>query len=278
MARDHPIRLVSKGNGGQSSARNFGVEYAHGDLIAFLDQDDIWYANHLEELVKPHLQWRPSELGWSYSNLDEINRDGQLVCRGFLNTRKATHPKLDVASCVSHDMYVLPSASLISRHAFLAVGGFDERLSGYEDDDLFLRLFQAGYDNTYLPAPLSKWRIYQASSSYTPRMAISRMIYARKLIERFPDDRDRARYYVRDMIAPRFFRAMVAELRRAVVKGTHEQQTIALANLAYITSYLPLPWRIPLRLVLLPALRVPLLSRLIVRHRTMLAAIARRWF
>ena len=43
----HPIRLISKPNGGQSSARNLGVEYADGDLIAFLDQDDVWYPNHL---------------------------------------------------------------------------------------------------------------------------------------------------------------------------------------------------------------------------------------
>jgi glycosyltransferase involved in cell wall biosynthesis len=277
MARTNPIRLLSKPNGGQSSARNFGVEYAHGDLIALLDQDDIWYANHLEELVKPHLQGRVTELGWSYSNLDEINRKGELICRGCLGTVKAKHPKLDIASCLSGDMFVLPSASLVSRHAFLAVGGFDERLSGYEDDDLFLRLFQAGYENVYLPKSLSKWRIYQTSSSYTPRMAISRMLYARKLIDRFPDDPDMSRYYVRDMIAPRFFFIMVAELRKAVLKGTLDQQTVAVNNLAYITSYMRLRWRLPLQLLFLPSVRIPFLARFIVRHRMVLGSVARRF-
>ncbi|MEA2777227.1 MAG: hypothetical protein QOF90_2633, partial [Acetobacteraceae bacterium] len=153
----------------------------------------------------------------------------------------------------------------------------DERLSGYEDDDLFLRLFQAGYENVYLPKSLSKWRIYQTSSSYTPRMAISRMLYARKLIDRFPDDPDMSRYYVRDMIAPRFFFIMVAELRKAVLRGTLDQQTVAVNNLAYITSYMRLRWRLPLRFLFLPSVRIPFLARLIMRHRTVLGSVARRF-
>src|SRR4051794_37983015 len=113
-------------------------------------------------------------------------------------------------------MFILPSASLISRQAFLAVGGFDERLSGYEDDDLFLRLFQAGFHHVFLPQSLSKWRIYQSSCSYSRRMAISRRIYFDLLIDRFPDNEALARSYVKDLIAPRFFRAMSVEVRRAV--------------------------------------------------------------
>ena len=38
---------------------------------------------------------------------------------------------------------IVPSAALISRAAFESVGGFDERLVGYEDDDLFLRMFRS---------------------------------------------------------------------------------------------------------------------------------------
>ncbi|EPH89865.1 MULTISPECIES: glycosyltransferase family 2 protein [Enterococcus] len=35
------IRLVNKSNGGQSSARNAGISYASGKLIAFIDCDDF---------------------------------------------------------------------------------------------------------------------------------------------------------------------------------------------------------------------------------------------
>lgn len=97
-------------------------------------------------------------------------------------------------------------------------------------------------------------------------------------IERFPDDVERFRYYVRDLIAPRFFRAMASEPRKAVLKGTKPQQTVALGNLRFITSHLRAHQRLPLRLFVLPALRVPPLARFIMRHRIMLIAVCRRFF
>jgi glycosyltransferase involved in cell wall biosynthesis len=276
LAKTAVIRLIRKQNGGQSSARNYGVAHAHGDLIAFLDQDDMWYPNHLAELVKPHLAERSVELGWSYSNLDEINRDGHVITRGFLDTLEAKHPKRSVSSCLAQDMFILPSASLVSRRAFQCVGGFDEELSGYEDDDLFLRMFYAGFESVYLPQSLSKWRIYDTSCSYTSRMAVSRGIYARKLIERFPNQPTASRYYVRDLIAPRFFRTMAMELRKAVLMGTKQQQTAALINLAFIIGHLRTSWRLPLRLFVLPALQIPPLARFIMRYRVLLSNILQR--
>src|SRR5262249_194739 len=59
LAVGQPIRLLHKSNGGQGSARNVGVANCNADLIALLDQDDIWYRAHLEELVRPFLLARP---------------------------------------------------------------------------------------------------------------------------------------------------------------------------------------------------------------------------
>ena len=160
----------------------------------------------------------------------------------------------------------------------MCVGGFDERLSGYEDDDLFLRLFRAGFGNVYLPRSLSKWRIYSTSSSYSSRMAVSRATYARKLIERFPNDVENSRYYVRDLIAPRFFRAMATELRKVILRDLSDQRATALANLLFVTGYLPLRRRLPLQLIFLPAMQVPPLARFIMRHRIPLSAVLRRAF
>jgi glycosyltransferase involved in cell wall biosynthesis len=275
LAKTFPIRLISQENAGQSAARNIGVEGARGDLIAFLDQDDIWYPNHLAELVKPFLEKRPVELGWVYSNLDEINQDGEIVRRGFLATLKTQHPKRDVFACLADDMFVLPSACLISRKAFLAIDGFDERLSGYEDDDLFLRLFVTGYDNVYLPHALSAWRIHNNSSSYSPRMGVSRAAYARKLIAQFPDDPDMTRYYIRDLIAPRFFRSTASELRKAVRKGTPAEQREAYRNLRFITRYLPGSKRLLLQTFVLAPLRIPLVRRFALRFRTPLRSMLR---
>jgi glycosyltransferase involved in cell wall biosynthesis len=219
LAKTHPVILVHQVNGGQSSARNRGVRESRGELIAFLDQDDVWYDNHLQELVKPFQSPSARPVGWVYSNLDEIDESGSLVCRDFLNTLPTVHPKRQIQDCIRQDMFVLPSAALISRKAFEEVGGFDEQLCGYEDDDLFLRMFRAGYDNIYLDMPLSKWRIYAGSTSYSPRMARSRAIYTRKLLRMFPDDAKRDVCYARDLIIPRFAENAVREYREAVRLG-----------------------------------------------------------
>lgn len=216
MALLHPIRLLRKPNGGQSSARNMGVRESKGLLIAFLDQDDVWYESHLAELAKPFARPHEPPLGWSYSDLDEIDENGAMVCRSYLSSLDTVHPKRHIYECIRQDMFVLPSASLVSRAAFEAVGGFDERLCGYEDDDLFMRMFRAGYHNVYLKRALSQWRIYPGSTSYSYRMALSRNIYTRKLLAMFPDDVERVRFYVRDLIVPRFFWPAVNEYATAL--------------------------------------------------------------
>jgi glycosyltransferase involved in cell wall biosynthesis len=268
MAQDYPIRLLRKENGGQSSARNHGVRHAHGDLIAFLDQDDLWYPHHLEALVKPFTEERPIRLGWSYSNLDRIDKDGTIVTRFFLDEVGIAHPKLTLAQCLGQNMFILPSASLISRQAFMAAGGFDEALSGYEDDDLFLRLFRNGYANVYINEPLSQWRIHHESASYAPSMARSRRIYAEKLLKQYPNDRRRDHYYTQDLIAPRFLQQMYGSYRRAVLFGTTEQARYDLRNLWFISRYQRIPVRLTVWLIL-PFLQIPGLTRLLLFGRAL---------
>jgi glycosyltransferase involved in cell wall biosynthesis/SAM-dependent methyltransferase len=223
LARTRAVTLLRQPNGGQSSARNLGVRHSKTELIAFLDQDDLWYENHLEELVKPFLSPASPPLGWVYSNLDEIDENGYMISRSYLSSIAVANPKRHIFDCIRQDMFVLPSASLVSRKAFDAVGGFDERLCGYEDDDLFMRIFRTGYDNVFLDQPLSQWRIFPGSTSYTYRMAISRAIYARKLLDMFPDDVKRVRYYARDLIVPRFFDHAMREYQAAVEAGNPDR-------------------------------------------------------
>ena len=275
MAKNHPIRLLQKPNGGQSSARNIGVAHAHGDLIALLDQDDAWYPHHLATLVEPFAEPRPVELGWTYSNLDRIDHDGSMLMKSFLDSTGSAHPKTTLMQCLGEDMYVLPSASLISRKAFMEAGGFDETLSGYEDDDLFLRLFRAGYENVYINVPLSKWRIYPTSTSYSPRMVASRLIYAQKLLREFPDDKVQLRYYASGLIAPRFFAQMMAEYRKALTSGTREQTRLALSHLHFIARSLRRRSRYPV-MVLLPLLWIRPVAKALLVVRNLLPSASRR--
>lgn len=260
LSEGQAITLIKQANAGQSAARNRGIAHSTTDLVALLDQDDIWYANHLEELTKPFLKRRHSELGWVYSNLDEIDRDGNMVSYAVINRTNTSHPKRDLIDCLRSDMFVVPTACMFSRKAFDAVGGFDERLSGYEDDDFFLRVFRAGFDNVYVNQSLARWRLYSGSASYSSRMARSRMIYLRKLLAQFPDDPRRELYYARDCLAPRFFPWVVREYKLALREGTAKQIRVALQDLRFVTSWHKTKVRILLAPIL-PLLKFPTFAR-----------------
>ena len=241
LARDYPvIRLIQQPNGGQSSARNLGVARSSGALIAFLDQDDAWYPDHLSELLRPFRALPTGiPLGWVYSELDRVAEDATIVTRALLRHVPVSHPKLSLGDCLGGDMHVLPSASLISREAFESVGGFDERLMGYEDDDLFLRLFRQGYGNLFIDRPLSLWRRHATSCSVSARMARSRAIYVDKLLAAFPDDPANNRYFASTRIAPRFLRNLVARYLAAARDGDLQEVAQTARDLAQIERHLP---------------------------------------
>lgn len=48
---DDRVRVIHKENGGVSSARNEGINNAHGEYIAFIDGDDIVAPNYIEQLL-----------------------------------------------------------------------------------------------------------------------------------------------------------------------------------------------------------------------------------
>lgn len=54
---DDRILLLHQKNGGAAAARNLGIEKANGELIAFLDADDYWFPNHLEEIAKLYIDF-----------------------------------------------------------------------------------------------------------------------------------------------------------------------------------------------------------------------------
>jgi glycosyltransferase involved in cell wall biosynthesis len=220
-----PVRILRQANAGQSAARNLAAREAVGDFLAFLDQDDIWYPDHLQALVEPLLA-NPAA-GWAYSDFDEIDLDGNLVTRGFLHTFGVRHPKRTITDCVRADLMVLPSASLLRRTAFAAVGGFDEALRGYEDDDLFVRFFRSGWEQLYVDRPLVRFRVHASGSSGERRFLASRLHFAAKLIALLPDDPRMLRFYIRDSIAPRFFQVSLDDYARACSHATWDDARLA---------------------------------------------------
>lgn len=56
------ITVISIPNGGVSNARNLGIKACHGELIAFLDADDVWYSDKLK--LQLDIFDRYSEIGF----------------------------------------------------------------------------------------------------------------------------------------------------------------------------------------------------------------------
>lgn len=224
LAQKYPFKVIDQVNGGQGSARNKGVVSSKSDYICFLDQDDFYLPNHIEWLTRA-LPTDDRRFGFLYADLNMADAAGNILISGIAKNY-ARHPKTSLIDMVSQDMFVLPSASIVSRKAFDAVGGFDPQFMGYEDDDLFMRIFRKGYTNHFLDRPVTVWCIHKESTSYSVRMSRSRFRYFKKLVEMLPDDPDRALFFFRDCLVPRFHKNFVEEAAKAAREGGEHAEEI----------------------------------------------------
>ena len=217
----YKFKLINKENGGQGSARNLGVQASKSKYICFLD--------HIEYLLTG-IPADDDMFGFIYGDVDISDRNGNYEVRAYVKT-VCQHPKRSVYEMISADMLILPSASLILRHAFNSVGGFDEQFTGYEDDDLFLRLFVKGYTNYFLDKSVVLWHINSDSTSYSIKMAYSRMRYFLKLKSSFPDLPEQNKFLFRDYIFPRFRNALFSDTYFAIkLKKEAADEYSALCN------------------------------------------------
>ncbi|MGF6766209.1 glycosyltransferase involved in cell wall biosynthesis [Paraburkholderia sp. GAS33] len=217
LTGEYSFQIIDKENGGQGSARNAGVAASKSNHLCFLDQDDFYLETHIETLVD-NLPANDRRLGFVYADLYIADGDGDLVFSSSVKEHSPSNPKKSLIDLLRSDMFVLPSASIITRKAFEAVGGFDPQFMGYEDDDLFLRIFRKSFTNYYVDKPVTVWCIHSESTSYSVKMSRSRFKYFVKLTEMFPDNPDRGLYFFRDCIMPRFGRAFLADSIKAKLK------------------------------------------------------------
>jgi GT2 family glycosyltransferase len=123
-------------NRGLAAARNTGIGAARGKYIAYLDDDDRFYPEHLEVLVG-HLEGGGGSVAYSDAlRVMQVKRDDRYVVWGrdlpysndFDRARLLVHNQFPVL-CVMH-----------ARTCVDAVGGFDEDLTSHEDWEMWLRL------------------------------------------------------------------------------------------------------------------------------------------
>ena len=206
----HPglnTRYITKDNAGQSSARNLGVQQSTGQYVSFIDQDDEWYEDRLEKVIP----WLSNpEIDLLYTDADNIDAAGKVTYKSIHKTYNFgwPHPTRQIEDILFKDVIVMPGLMVIKKEKYQAVGGFDVNLSGYEDDDLFLRLFEIG-KVFYLPTPTLRWRMYGDNYSFSSRMLKSRLYYWKKLLKNYTND-GRDTFRVR-MISMRFFQEFLTQ-------------------------------------------------------------------
>jgi len=71
---DPRIKVFHQANGGEASARNTALEHMQGELVAFLDADDLYLPNHLE-VTTSYLQAHP-HLGGVYTDGYHCDQNG----------------------------------------------------------------------------------------------------------------------------------------------------------------------------------------------------------
>lgn len=131
---DSRVRYYCKVNGGPADARNFGLQKAVGDYIAFLDHDDYWPETYLEVMTKA-FEENP-EYGLVYCPILEVYPDG--------TTRKSYGPKECRSGWIAVDLFkrgVVWTSAAMMRKEVLNGFFYDKTLNrSYEDGDFFLRL------------------------------------------------------------------------------------------------------------------------------------------
>lgn len=67
---DPRLRVITRENGGECVARNHGLREARGKYISFLDSDDVWLPNHLEQALS-FLEAHP-DIAWFSSTMKTV--------------------------------------------------------------------------------------------------------------------------------------------------------------------------------------------------------------
>jgi glycosyltransferase involved in cell wall biosynthesis len=157
---DSRVRCITTPNRGVSAARNTGIAESTGELVAFLDADDLWKPGKLERQIEL-LESRP-EAGVSTTgalrvttSLEPVREERPRIITGDPCTEILLHSMV-LGSC--------SSSALIRRDLLVDVGGFDSRFSQCADIDLFLRLGRCTRF-AVVPEPLFLYRAVEGNMS-----------------------------------------------------------------------------------------------------------------
>jgi len=152
IAQEYPLTYVRQENRGVAAARNRGVEAAKGELLSFIDQDDVWLPEKLESQV---------------AALDEEPDAGICSCRFqmFLEPGAEVPEWADAGLLKGSHRTAQVGTLLVRRDVFDEVGPFDTTYFAANDTDWFLRARDLGLPVALVEEPLQRYRLHGANAS-----------------------------------------------------------------------------------------------------------------
>ena len=172
---DKRVRYFYQENQGQSFARNYALAQSSGELIAFLDSDDVWCPDKLEKQIRAFEAHPEADI--VHGDEAMINERGAVISRK--NMRR-------YSGCITRQLLADNSVSittaLVKRRCFDEMGGFDTSVGVADDYDLWLR-FSAKYRFFYEPGIVAFYRVMadQISSDKRRRFEANAFIIKRFL-------------------------------------------------------------------------------------------------
>jgi glycosyltransferase involved in cell wall biosynthesis len=156
-----PIKIISKENGGVSSARNIGIKSSQGKYIAFLDSDDVWLPEKLKHQIA-YVTTHP-DIALVYTDeYIEVNGEVQSKTR-FERANLGDDQKNNflLPGFVQHTP-IHTSSVMVKKSVLDEVGYFNETLKIHEDSELWNRISQK-YTFGFIDIPLATFRYTEGS-------------------------------------------------------------------------------------------------------------------
>ncbi|HQU91579.1 MAG TPA: glycosyltransferase family A protein [Pyrinomonadaceae bacterium] len=156
------VRYVRQENAGVCAARNRGVAESSGELIAFLDADDIWEPTKLERQVAKFVE--DPEVGLVHCGMREF--DSQTSETITLHLDGGEDGVAENLLLWDGPVVVGPGGTIVVRRkAFEDVGGFDPRMKVGEDWDFCYRVARK-YKVGFVAEPLVNYRSHGAAAHH----------------------------------------------------------------------------------------------------------------
>jgi glycosyltransferase involved in cell wall biosynthesis len=161
-AGDH-VRWISEPDRGLSDAMNKGIAMAQGDVIGWLNADDVYLPGALRRVADAFAHRPDAE--WVTGRCLIVDADGGEIRRSITRYKDALHRRYSFPLFLTQN-FVSSPATFVRRDALQAVGGFDERFRYSMDYDAWLKLARRSAP-VVIDAPLACFRMAEGSLSMT---------------------------------------------------------------------------------------------------------------